>query len=142
VGSNDEQAPATVRSSDVGSCKIRPLRIEPESGKVREHSSQSRRPQSEHVFDDDDRRRELLDDSPVLEPEPGAGAVEPSSLACEADVLAWEPAADDIHGSCICSADRSNILVPRRFRPVLREHLATPRIDFALPHDVAEAGAL
>jgi hypothetical protein len=69
VGSNDEDSPSEMRRPEVGSRKTRPLRIEPESGKVGEHASQSGRSQPDDVFDRDRFRPHLFDDAPVLRPE-------------------------------------------------------------------------
>lgn len=51
------------------------------------------------VFDDETSRPDFLDDPSVLEPEAAFGAREAGALPGARDVLAWEAATDDIHGS-------------------------------------------
>jgi hypothetical protein len=92
------------------------------------------------VFDGNESRPQLVDDSPHLVPETRARAAEACTSARAADVLAGEAAADEINGSKVCASDRFDIDVLPRVRPVLFEDLATERIDLDLPHDGPEPG--
>jgi hypothetical protein len=92
------------------------------------------------VLDDDEGRPEVCDDARVLVPEPALRPREPFAASCDAEILAWESSADDINGREICRL--SDILEPCCFRPVFRKHSPTKRVDFDLPHDLANTRAL
>jgi hypothetical protein len=141
VGSDDEDALADVRGSDVAGTEHRPLRIEPEAGNVGQHVSQSGRAQAEHVLSDHDRGAELFDDSRKLGPEPSLVVLR-ASLAGEADGLAGKSSAHQIHASCSPRGDLPDILIPHSVGPMAAQHGAAIRIALGLPRDVAETGAL
>lgn len=130
-----------MRSSDVLCSETRPLDIEPESGKVAQHVSQSHRPQAEYVLTDDDCGAELIDDAGVLWPQPTrVFAMLP--FAGEADGLAGESSAEKIHSVCCRWRDLADILEPRCLGPMSPQHSAAVRIDLGLEDGVAAARAL
>jgi hypothetical protein len=99
VGSEDPHAIAFVWSSKLSRRETRPLRIEPECGKVSEHSAKTIGSEERRVFGEDERRLNLGDDPPVLAPESGFVPVDARFAARGADVLAGEPAGDDVDAS-------------------------------------------
>lgn len=140
VGSSNEDSSTRMRSADVGCAETRPLRIEPESGKIGQHTSQSERSQAWHVLSDHDGWLALSDDAGELGPEPsGVGGPEPVSGV--ADGLAGEPSADQIHSICF-TPDLAHVHVAPGPGPVLREHGAAVRVPLRLPRDLAEPRAL
>jgi hypothetical protein len=56
--------------------------------------------------------------------------------------LAGEAAADEVHCSEVCFANRSDIVEELRLRPVLSEHRAAERLALDLPNRVTETGPL
>lgn len=93
VGSCDPETAASMRGAERSCAESRPLRIEPELGKVGQHSAQLGRAQSWHVLDDDDGRHRFADDARVVGPEV-ALVCGSKSLAGDAVGLARESAAD------------------------------------------------
>lgn len=140
--SDDEDALAKMRSPDVGGSNLDGARSVSELAQVPPHHGQPRGSTVSDVLDDDGEGLALVDDAGELEPQAGSGPVEPGLSPGDADVLAWEPAADEVDGLKAISANCCDIIEPLRFRPVLREHATTPLILFDLPHDVANAGPL
>lgn len=96
VGSNDPDTSSLMRSTDLDCSEITPLRIEPETGKIGQHDSQSTRPQSRHVFDEHPSGTDFSDEPPELWPEP-ARVVLGESLAGDGDGLTGEASADEAH---------------------------------------------
>lgn len=92
------------------------------------------------VFDEDESRSQLGDDSAVLVPETTPLAGETSSLSGRGDVLTGEASTDEVDRSEVVLSDRSNIFVPFDSGPVLREHGSAERIDLHLPRGVTDAG--
>lgn len=90
-----EPVPA-VRSANGGSGYTMPFRIIADLSEPPEDFVQSARAKGGDVFDEDPFRPDLGDEAEELEPETGAAAGEPGAFAGEADVLAREPASDDV----------------------------------------------
>ena len=70
--------------------------MKPQAGKVLQDDDKPSSAKVRRVFDEDVRRLDLLNDARELTPKTGALAVEPGARSGAADVLAWEPSADDI----------------------------------------------
>lgn len=136
VGSNDPDPISLVRRADVRGSEMMPFDIEPEAGKIGQHWTQATSSQPWHVFGDDNGRFRFIDDAREVRPEP-ALVVESALFSGEAEWLAWEAAANNVN----CSrSHRSDIFKSFCVGPVLRKHAPTPRINLALPRDVAESG--
>jgi hypothetical protein len=73
-----------------------PFRIIPDLSERPEHSIQSARAKGCDVFGDDPARARFGDDPVHFEPKAGSLAAEPGALSGEADILAGEPAGNDI----------------------------------------------
>jgi len=68
-----------------------------------------------------------------LPPEPAPLSSQALAASSHRDILAGEPAADEINGRDVCS-NASDILVPPCIREVPRQNLAAGRLDFNLPN--------
>lgn len=141
VGSDEPEAIALVRRAEVPRAKTRPLRIEPEAGKVGQHVTQPSRAQSRHVLADEEGGAELFDDARNFRPEPARVGLS-ATLAGNADGLAGETTTDDIHiGKSISTLHLAYIVESDRVGPVTPQHFAAVRIDFRLcdraPHSSA-----
>jgi hypothetical protein len=112
-----------------------PDRIEPERGKVSENGSHPETKQAWNVLHDDEAGSNLANEAPVFAPETRSRTFEASSFASKGNVLAREPAADDINGNSIgsksCCGKISDIFVAGDIRPMFRQDLAAERIDLA-----------
>jgi hypothetical protein len=64
--------------------------------------------------------------------------VEACVFACDADVLAREPATNHLHFVKLRSANTSHVVVPNGLWPVHGEHPATPRVRLDLPQNRTE----
>src|SRR5512134_596305 len=98
-----------MRSAEIGSAEMRPLRIEPKCGKVGQHVAQSGRSQARHVLGDNDGGLELTGDARELGPEPSLVALS-SSLAGVADGLTGESSAYQIHVTCVPTRHLPNVV--------------------------------
>lgn len=94
------------------------------------------------VLDDDPDGPHVTDESEVLEPEAGAGTMEPCSLPGVGQILAGEAAAQDVDGLEDGGVDGSDIVVPPGLGPVPLEHREGERIDLDLPGHMTHAGEL
>jgi hypothetical protein len=121
----------------------RPLRIEPERGKVAKDSSEAPNSNGPSVLHDDEAWSKYPNASGELGPETGLLTSNAGPLAGVADVLAGETSADDIDAPIIvrCRRKRANVVPPPDCRPVLRQHLPTEWVEFDLPR-AGEAGTL
>jgi hypothetical protein len=132
---NDPDAISLMRGADGRSWYTVPDRIEPERGQVSENGSHPETKQAWNVLHDDVAGSNLANEAPVFAPETRSRTFEASSLASERDVLAREPAADDINGNSIgsksCCGKLSDIFVAGDIRPMFRQDLAAGRIDLA-----------
>jgi hypothetical protein len=95
-----------------------------------------------NVLDNDPLRSELVDQARVLVPEAAASTSKASSRAGPADVLAWEPAADEINGSKACLAGGANVIESLGVGPVLGEDGAAVWIGLDLPDGSSAKGSL
>jgi len=117
-----------------------PLCIEPECGKVGQHSSQPTRQQAQNVLDDDRRWSEHADGSGKRWPEPSI-VIRTESLSGLANGLAGEASADNVHwGECL-RVECSDIVKPLSVWPVASQHSTAVFVALDLPEHRAEAGA-
>jgi len=134
VGQKEDPLPA-VRCAHVACAEQIPRRIEPERGQVTEHLAESppivsgKEPRD--VLHEHEVRSHVSNDPAILTPEARPLAAEPGALSGEADVLTWEPAADDVDSRE--SVDGTDVVISNSVRPMLCENLTTPRIPFDLP---------
>jgi hypothetical protein len=124
-----------VRGANGRSWYTVPDRIEPERGQVSENGSHPETKQAWDVLHDDEVGSNLANEAPVFAPETRSRTFEASSLASEGNVLAREPAADDIDGNSIgskpCAGEGSHVVVAGNVWPVLGKHSSTERINLA-----------
>jgi len=143
---NEPSSLSPVRRSDMDSTHHGRLAGVAERFQVREDPVSAASSQSRDVLNDDEKGSQLADETGVFPPEPGALAIDAGALAGVADVLAREPAADDVNGNSICresiGRERADIVITGDIRPVLREHTTAERIDFAERYGLEAAGAL
>ena len=142
---HDPDAIPLVRSADGGSENKMPLRIIPDRRKAPEDATQSATAKGWDVFDDDPARRDFLNDAEVFEPEAGSIAAEAGATSGDADILAGEAAADEVGNNSVCCqsgcGEGANVMVAGHSRPMLRQHAAAKRFDFAERNGL-HAGAL
>lgn len=98
VGQDPDPVPL-VRGSNIGRAQHSPFRIEPERGQVSKHPPKSPNSESWGVFHAHETGSNLANDTGHVGPQPGAFAVDPGSLACNADVLAREAARNHVNSS-------------------------------------------
>jgi len=137
---NNEDSSTQVRSSNVGCCNPQGAGSVTEQVQAVADPGQPASLAARDVFDDDPGRPHFFDNAGEVVPEAAALASHASPFPSGRDVLAGEPSANKVNVRPV--ALRSDILVPRRCRPVLLEHGAAEGIDLALPHDRAEPRAL
>ncbi len=113
-----------------------PFRIIPERSERPEHLIQSARAKGGDIFDKDVARLERVDRFGVLEPEAATFAAKSRAFSGEADVLAWESAAQEINWFNGLPIDGSDISVSLNCRPVLGEHSLAVGLNFNLPRDI------
>jgi len=135
-----------VGGANGGSWNAVPLRIKPDLGKVAENSAKPPAKQCCDVFHERELRSNFANKTGILAPEAGAFAFDPGALAGITDVLAGEPAADDIDppdpiGSKSSSVDGSDVVIAGDLRPMLRQNSAAIRVDFAERDRAESAGA-
>jgi hypothetical protein len=112
-----------------------PLRIEPARGKIRKDDVEPSRSESWDVLNEDVAGSKLPNDPSELPPKTRALAGQSGPAAGEADVLAREPAAEDIDpldGSC---PDVPDVRHAKHVRPVLRKNSLAEPVDLALPQN-------
>lgn len=122
------QVPSTSRAISSG------LRSTPSAFAVAELPA--RGAERRDVLDDDPARPDLSNETSVLRPETRALSFEPPALPGEGDVLAREPAADDIDGTRRsgtegAAVEGSNIVMDRNVRPVAAEDAPAGLESFA-----------
>jgi hypothetical protein len=88
-----------VWSSNGGRAQTRPLRIEPEAGKVPEHSVKATSSQPWRVLDECEDRLDFRDNAGELAPQSGALAIDAGASSCCANVLAGEATANNVNCS-------------------------------------------
>jgi hypothetical protein len=134
VGNNPNPVPA-VRCAKVGSWYAVPFRIIPERGQGSENVCKPSTKQCCDVFQDDISWCQFANQTGDFVEQTAALSGKPCALPCGADVLTWEPAADDIDGNSIGSKSLcgkgADIIVTGDIGPVLGEDFARERFDFA-----------
>jgi hypothetical protein len=104
------------------------------SGEVGDNLLQAPPNESRDVLRDDEARLELADNARVFVPEAGAVASDkPCAFASEANVLAWEPAADDVDVGQATRSNCSHVFMSHRFRPMRRQHFTAELVTLDLP---------
>ena len=101
-----------MRGAEVASSQHTPPRVIPQAGQVFENTRQSVTAQTRGVFDECKSRPHLANDSRKLAPKAAAWAIDPSSLASCANVLAWKSAADDVDVPAPRATDERLHIVP------------------------------
>jgi hypothetical protein len=134
VGQDPNAIPA-VRCAKVGSWYAMPFRIIPERGQGSENVCKPSTKQCCDVFQDDVSGCQFANQTGDFVEQTAALSGKPCALPCGADVLTWEPAADDIDGNSIGSKSLcgkgADIIVTGDIGPVLGEDFARERFDFA-----------
>ncbi len=126
-----EDSISEVRCAKAGRWKTIPFDKKPALGQVPENLSHSSVKQSCHVLHNDVSRSNQANDSHHLSPESRTLPGKTGAVASETDVLAWEPAADEI--DLFWVFDATNISVSVNIRPVLLQHPSAKRVYFYLP---------
>jgi hypothetical protein len=103
-----------VRGSGIGRSVTRPLRIEPERGKVGQDGIEPARAEGRDVLNEDISRANLGDNPSELGPQPGAFPGEPGSLAGNGDILTRESASEQIHDATPRAPIKGRNVVPDR----------------------------
>lgn len=93
-----------------------PLCIVPQRGKIAEDNVKTFSGEERAVFDKDEGRLNLANDSGEFEPEAASGAREPRPFACAGDVLAGKAARNDVNNSAPWSAVKGADVIPNRER--------------------------
>jgi hypothetical protein len=134
VGHNPDPV-ASVRRANGASWYAVPLRIIPERGQGSENGIQPSRKQRSDVLQDDEAWSQFANKTGDFVEQAAPLACEASAKSCKANVLAREPAADDIDGNSIGSKSfagkGADIIVAGDVRPVLCEDFAGELFDFA-----------
>ncbi len=107
----NEESLASMRSSDIRRSHSRPVRIEPEAGKVGEHSVEAQGKVPSHVLQEDEARSYLADDAANVRPEV-ARVLCAMSVAGGAERLARVARRDEIHRSTPRAAVEGLEIVP------------------------------
>lgn len=134
VGHKPDTVPP-VRGANGGSRNAVPLRVIPARGQVSENSPESSSKESCDVLHDDVPGSKLANESCVLGPKTRAGTVDPGSAAGEGEVLAGEPAAEDVDRGDICASEFGDVGVARHVGPVTGKDSAAELLGLALPHN-------
>jgi hypothetical protein len=130
-----------------------PLRVIPDRGQVSENAAKPKAwpvlgaiKQVCDVLHDEEAGSKLASQSGKLRPKAAALAINSGFLPGARDVLAWEPAADDIDGNSIGSkaacGEGSDVIVAGDLWPVLRQDAAAERFDLAEGDGLEPARAL
>jgi hypothetical protein len=130
-----------VGSAGIGCTEHAPLRIEPEVGQRPTNSIKPPSSDRWDVLQVDPSRSHLANDSEQLKEEAAALPVKTGSFACDADVLAWEPACDEVDAASPCvSVERGDVIVNLHFggQPAFiaacRQHAPAVRVDLDGAH--------
>lgn len=107
---------------------------------VSEYPVSSSSAQSRDVLNEDPRRTTLGNEPRHFAPETGACSSDPGTLPGGRDVLAGEPAGDDVDSGKSVGVELSHVVESRDVGPVLGEYGSAEGIDFALGDD-AHSGA-
>jgi hypothetical protein len=115
-----------------------PFDVIPDLGQVSENSAKSPSKQSCDVFHDDVSGSYFANNSIELPPQTAALTVESGPLPRQADVLTWEPAADDICASSL-PPKSPNVSMNRHSWEVLRQYLLAVRVYLDKLHGLETA---
>jgi hypothetical protein len=129
VGSNGPNSVALVIGTNGESRYAIPPSIKPERGQRPENVSEPSTKQLCDVFHNDDRGVDFTNEAMIFPPQTAALTFEASALARKANVLAGEPADDNVNGNSIGSKDFSGefadiIVNPHSGKLVLHDALA------------------
>jgi hypothetical protein len=102
--------------TNVGSTDDSPSRIKPHLGQVSEYAVESSRSERWRVFHERVARSYFANDPGHLHPEAGAGAVESSTFAGDADVLAGKPARYHVNKASPWASVKGANVIPNRER--------------------------
>jgi hypothetical protein len=103
-----------VRSSNVGSSQHCPAAVIPARGQVTEHSSESPSKERWAVFHEDVSGSNLANDPRHMSPHSAAASVDACPSACNADVLTWKAARNDVNTAAPRSAVKGLNVIPNR----------------------------
>lgn len=143
VGQNPDPV-ASVRRTNGGSWYAVPLRIIPERGQVSENSSKPSTKQSCDVLHDDKSGCQFANKTGDFGPKARTFSGKSCALSGSANVLAWEPARDNVNGAnpigskSLCGK-LAHVSVAGDFGPMLCEDAAGKVFDFA-ERDCFKAG--
>jgi hypothetical protein len=132
VGNDPDPLPA-MRGTNVRSSYSVPFRVIPERGKVTENGSHSSSKERCDVLHDDIAGSYFANDPSKLVPKTGPSTGEASTFSSDADVLAWESAADEVDVVIALRRERPHVFMLRDFRPVLFEDCGCIRVNLHLP---------
>jgi len=132
---NNPDPIAAVVGTKAGSWYAMPFRIIPERGQGSENRLQPSRKQRADVLQDNETGSQFANKTGDLVEQAATLAFKPCPKPCEANVLAWEAAADDIDanpiGSKPCAGKFSDIGVTGDVWPMLGEDAAGEVFNFA-----------
>lgn len=136
VGHRDNEAAcAGVGSTNVRGAQRKRQRGVPEGKQVAPHEGHPGAPSAEDVFDEDVARPFLFDDAAELIPKTAPLSLEPATAGGvrDADILAREPADDNIDVGEFRTFQRAYVFVARDTGPILFEDSSSEPYDLALP---------
>jgi hypothetical protein len=131
---DDPYAVASVRGTNGASWYAVPFRIIPERGQGSENCIHPSRKQRADVLHDNETRSQFANKTGDFVEQAAPLAFKSCAKSCKADVLAWEPAADDIDGNSIGSKSfcgkGAHVVIAGDAWPVLGEDFARERFNF------------
>ncbi len=98
-----------------------------------EHRVCSSSAERRHVLNECPRGSHLAHDPQELEPQSAALAVEASAFPGDREILAREPAGDEVDGFEVVGADGSDVAVAADVRPVVLQNSSCELVDLNLP---------
>lgn len=139
---HDKHSVPSVTGADGRSGYAIPERIIPERGQISENRSKPSTKQRWDIFHDDDSGSNLANDSGKLAPESRACAIEARTLACKTEILAWEPAAEDVNEGQVVGSDCADVAESLCVWPVLFQNSVCIRVALHLKQHGAEPSPL
>jgi hypothetical protein len=143
---NKPKAVSFVIGANVARGYTVPPSIIPERGQVPENSSEPGTKEAWCIFHDCELRSKLVNEASIFTPQSRTVAIDARASASKADILAREPAADDIDGNSVSGqsvgCEFSDIFVLPHVGPVLRQDAAAEGIDLAKCDGFEAASAL
>jgi hypothetical protein len=122
-----------MRGTNAGSRYAMPFRIEPDLGQRPENSVQPPSKQRCHVLQHNDSRSEFANQANGLEKQSGAFSVKSCPESGVGNILAGEPAADDIDSLKIVGPGFSDISLPVNLWPMFGKHSVCIVVNLHLP---------